>query len=84
MEETNLNEEMPVAYVMDAYGTITDEFHEGDSYTKHTKEAKEKKAAFLQEASKSLAWLRFTQERVVLLKGGGVFANSKRKFKNSI
>lgn len=52
MEETKkLKEKETVAYVVSADGAITDEFHEGDSYIKHTKESKEKKASFLKEES---------------------------------
>ena len=47
--EKQINENVPVAYVMTNDGVITDEFHKGDSYTKHTKQAKENKAKFLQE-----------------------------------
>lgn len=47
--EKQINENETVAYVMSSDGVITDEFHEGDSYTKHTKEAKENTAKFLKE-----------------------------------
>ena len=59
MEETKkLKEKDTVAYVVSTDGTITDEFREGDSYVKHTKEAKDKKTAFLKEKSECVIFKR--------------------------